>query len=189
MKLRVRWKGPSGEVAFPDFHGDALGGVPGVRAEALRTRKPLHPHAGLGEVGDRTGGGDEGGVQGEVPWCWGSVVVFSEPKGPRHSAMDLRTRIFLSFEGVLEVVHHGASDAFRAQQREFAGVGLQPLQQLKRRHDLEPHRHPPSSSRSMDWEWCKGWDVRYFASNGSHRNATSSGVPSPKTVMPIACSK
>ena len=56
---------PSGEVAFPDFHRDALGGVPGVRAEAVGTGEALHPEACLRQGLNRTGGGDKGGVQGE----------------------------------------------------------------------------------------------------------------------------
>ena len=37
----------AGEVTFPNFQGDAFGGVPGVGAEAVGTGESLHPKACL----------------------------------------------------------------------------------------------------------------------------------------------
>jgi len=37
----------AGEVAFPNFQGDAFGGVPGVGAEAVGTGESLYPQACL----------------------------------------------------------------------------------------------------------------------------------------------
>jgi hypothetical protein len=45
-------EGATSEVAFPNFHGDALGRVPSIWAESVRTRKAFNPHAGLRHVGD-----------------------------------------------------------------------------------------------------------------------------------------
>ena len=53
------------KVTFPHFHGNALGGVPSVRAESLGPRKPFHPHAGLGKALDGGGLSDERGVEGK----------------------------------------------------------------------------------------------------------------------------
>ena len=53
------------EVAPPHFQGNALGGVPSVRAEAVGTSEALHPKACLRQGLNRTGSGDKGGVQGE----------------------------------------------------------------------------------------------------------------------------
>ena len=60
----------SGEVAFPHLHGDALGGVPCVGAESLRSGKAFHPQTGLGQRLNGTRLSDERRVEwkGHVAW-------------------------------------------------------------------------------------------------------------------------
>lgn len=58
-------EGAARKVTFPHFHGNAFGGVPSVWAEALRSREPFHPHAGLREALDGRGLGDQCGVEGK----------------------------------------------------------------------------------------------------------------------------
>ena len=60
----------SGEVAFPHLHGDALGGVPCVGAESLRSGKAFHPQTGLWQRLNGTRLSDERRVEwkGHVAW-------------------------------------------------------------------------------------------------------------------------
>jgi hypothetical protein len=55
----------AGEMAFPHLDGDALGGVPSVRAESGGTRKPVDPLASLRQGLNGSGCLCEGGVEGK----------------------------------------------------------------------------------------------------------------------------
>lgn len=70
----------SREVALPHLQGDALGGVPSIGTEAVRTGKSLHPKACLRQRLNRTGGDDKCGVQGECHGVvfWGSTDFLNQ---------------------------------------------------------------------------------------------------------------
>ena len=65
------------EVTLPNFHGNALRGVPGVGAESLGASEAFHPKAGLCRGSDGARGSDEGGVEWKRHCAWIEVQRIS----------------------------------------------------------------------------------------------------------------